>query len=50
MTALLDVLKGKLAVLESPLASPTRTATSYLEKLYTFFPDAQPETVETVEY
>lgn len=50
LTAQLDELKGKLAIVESTLAGHARITTADLEEFYTFFPDTAREQLETVEY
>lgn len=50
LTAQLDQLRGKLAIVEATLAGHTRITTADLEEFYTFFPGAAREKLETVEY
>ena len=50
LTEQLDQLTGKLAIVEAPLAGRTHITTNDLEELYTYFPHANREHLETVEY
>lgn len=50
LTEQLDQLTGKLAIVEATLAGRTRITTDDLEEFYTYFPHANREHLETVEY
>lgn len=50
LTAQLDELAGKLAIVEATLAGSTRITTKDLEDFYSFFPNADREKLETVEF
>ncbi|WP_058156919.1 DUF2326 domain-containing protein [Corynebacterium pseudotuberculosis] len=50
LTEQLDQLTGKLAIVEATLAGHTRITTDDLEEFYTYFPHANREHLETVEY
>ncbi|WP_252970586.1 DUF2326 domain-containing protein [Corynebacterium guaraldiae] len=50
LTEQLDQLTGKLAIVEATLAGRTRITTDDLEEFYTYFPNANRERLETIEY
>lgn len=50
LTEQLDQLTGKVAIVEATLAGCTRITTDDLEEFYTYFPHANREPLETVEY
>lgn len=50
LTAMLSALQGRLANVDSVLAGATRITTNDLEEFYAFFPSAERERLETIEF
>ncbi|MES7580918.1 hypothetical protein U6X29_07310 [Cutibacterium acnes] len=46
----LDAINSRLAIVEATLSGKTRITTRDLEEFYKFFPDANRESLETIEY
>lgn len=46
----LDAINSRLAIVEATLSGKTRITTRDLEEFYEFFPDANRESLETIEY